>query len=50
MMRRYSQGNYLEGLQQKYCEDGQIKSMRGREREDRKKIGIDRNIPQNKES
>ena len=43
-MKRCSQGNYWEDLQQKYYGDSQIKNMRGREREDEKKIGIDKNI------
>ena len=50
MMRRYSQENYLEGLQQKYCRGGQIKSMRDRERENGKKIEINGNIPWDKKS
>ena len=44
-MKRYSQGNYWEDLQQKYYGDGQIKNTRGRERENGKKIENNRNIP-----
>ena len=48
-IKRYSQENYLEDLQQKYCRVGQIRSTKDRGKGDGRRIRNNRSIPQNKE-
>jgi len=42
--------NYLGSSQQNYYTDGGRKNMKGRERKDRMKIGVDGKIPQDKKT
>ena len=49
-MKRYSQENYQKGLQQKHYRDDLTKSMKDKEKKDRKKTGDNGKIPQNKET
>ena len=44
-MKRCSQENYQGGLWLKHYRNGQIKSMRGKGRKDRKRTGGDGKIP-----
>ena len=46
MMKRSSQENSQEGLQQKYYGGGQIRNMKDRGKKDGRKTGDNRKIPQ----
>jgi len=48
--RRNLVRNYLGNLWPKYFTNGDKKDMRRKEKRNRRKIGVDRKIPQNKES
>jgi len=49
-IKRYSQKNYQKGLWQKHYRDDLTKSMKDKEKKDRKKTGDDGKIPQDKET
>ena len=50
MMKRSSQRNFQEGLQQRYYGGGQIRNTRDRGKEDRRKTRDNEKIPQDKET
>jgi len=48
--RRNLTKNYQGSLQQNYCTDGRKEDMKGRERRNGTKIGVNGKIPRNEES